>query len=283
MTEITTVTRSLRAARLQATLPRALVAILVLVLCAAGIRSILAPSATSVVASRADGPALDQGAEEFAQSFARVYLTWSDQEDQEQRQSALQPYLSNTLDPGAGVEPGSGTSESVSWTSVAGEQRDGAQTLVTVAAQTSDRMVYLSVPVARDSHGFLFVSAYPAMVGPPASDPTASLPVQPEITDSSLQTVVARAVTNYLAGNQANLLADLTPNALVSLPPQHLTVTSTEQATWVVQGRSVAIQVVAGDAHGNSWTLNYELGIEKLDRWFVRSIQVNPTFPGGTS
>jgi hypothetical protein len=280
MTEIQTVTRKLRAVRITASLPRVLASIVLLVLAVAGIRSIVARPTKTVVARSAAAPALDQGAEEFAQSFARAYLTWNGQ-SQGQRESALRPFLSSALDQDAGVQPGGG-SQSVGWTSVVGQQADGSQTLVTVVAQTSHGLVYLSVPVARDNHGFLFVSNYPAIVGPPASDTTAALPSQQQITDSALQTVVARAVTNYLAGNQANLLADLTPNALVSLPPQHMTVTNTQPATWTVPGRRVAIQVTTNDAHGNSWTLTYEVGVQKLDRWYVQSIQVDPTFQGGS-
>lgn len=283
MTEIKSTRRSLRAARLQATVPRALAALVALILCAAGVRSIVARQTTTVV-THSPASTVDQGAESFAEAFARSYLTWSSQsQSQSQRETALQPYLSNALDQNGGFQTGNASTESVSWTSVAGGQAIGGQTLVTVAAQTTDGMVYLSVPVGRDSHGFLFVSGYPAIVGPPASDPNASLPAQQQVTDSSLQTVVARAVTNYLAGNKANLLADLTPTALVSLPTRHMSVTTVQQATWVTPGSRVAIQVVANDSHGDSFTLSYELGVEKLDRWYVQSIQVDPTFKGGTS
>jgi Conjugative transposon protein TcpC len=256
-----------------------LAAILVLVLSFAGIRSILAPRTTTVVARPTASPTVDQGAEEFAQEFARAYLTFNGN-DTQQRESALKPFLSSTLDPDAGVQPGSG-SQSVRWTSVVGQQAAGQQTLVTVAVGTSNGLMYLNIPVARDKHGFLFVPNYPAFVGPPATNPSASLPSGEQITDASLQTVVARAVTNFLAGNQSNLLADLTPNALVSLPPRHMTVTDTQQATWITPGHSVAIQATATDSHGNSWTLTYEVGVEKLDRWYVQSVQVNPTFQGG--
>ncbi len=281
MTGPRTVTRSLRTVRLQAAWPRAAALTLVVILCIAGLRAILAPTPAPVVSRPASQPTLDQGAEAFAQAFTQAYLTWTPG-DSTQRQSALQPFLATGLDTAAGLEPGTG-SQGVSSTYVVGEQSGGNETLVTVAAQTTGGLVYLSVPVARDSHGFMFIPNYPALVGPPASDANASLPVQQQVDDASLQTVVERAVTNYLAGNQANLLADLTPNALVSLPQQHLTVTNTQPATWTIPGQRVAIQVTATDAHGTSWTLTYELNVEKLDRWYVQSIQVDPTFQGGTS
>jgi hypothetical protein len=277
----TTVTRSLRTVRLQAAWPKAAMLVLVVVLSVAGLRATLAPAPAPVVSKPAAQPAIDQGVEAFAQAFAHVYLTWTPG-DASQRQAALQPFLATGLETAGGVTPGSGTQNVLS-TYPVGEQSGGNETLVTVAAQTSGGLVYLSIPVARNSHGFMFISSYPAIVGPPASDANASLPAQQEVTDPSLQAVASRAVTNYLAGNQANLLADLTPNALVSLPQQHLTVGNTQQATWVIPGRRVAIQVTATDAHGTSWTLSYELDVEKLDRWYVQSIQVDPTFQGGTS
>jgi hypothetical protein len=261
-------------------MPRALAATVVVILSVAGLRSIVAPARTTVVAraSAARGP--DQGAEGFAQAFARAYLSWSSDSPGGQA-AALRPFLASGLDENGGVQPSA--SESVSWTAVVGEQASGSHTLVTVAAQTSAGLEYLSVPVARDQHGFLFVSSYPALVGPPASDPSASTPQQQQVNDSTLQTVVARAVTNYLAGNQANLLADLTPNALVSLPIQHMTVTQTQPATWIATGHEVAVQVTATDAHGDSMTLAYQVGVEKLDRWYVQSIQVDPTYEGDSS
>lgn len=275
------VTRSLRSIRIQAQAPRVVLLVLALVLSMAGLRAIISPARATVISRPSASPTVDQGVEGFAQAFTSAYLTWN-ATNPAQHESSLEPFLSSGLDANAGMQPGS-ASESVEWTYVVDEQTDGDQTLVTVGAQTTGGLIYLSVPVARDDHGFMFISAYPALVGPPASDTSASLPTQEQVTDSSLRTVVARAVTNYLAGNQTNLLADLTPNALVSLPPQHLTVTSTQPATWVVPGHRVAIQVSASDVNGNSWTLTYELDVEKLDRWYVQSIQVDPTFQGGIS
>ncbi len=280
MTAIRTSTRSLRSVRLQARAPRAVAAVVVLILSIAGIRSILAPARTTVIehASASRGP--DVAAAGFAQAFARVYLSWSSASPDGQA-AALHPFLASGLDQNGGLQPQK--SQSVSWTAVVGEQASENRTLVTVAAQTSTGLEYLSVPVSRDSNGFLYVSSYPALVGPPASDPSASAPQQQQVDDPALQTVVARAVTNYLGGNQANLLADLTPDALVSLPVEHMTVTQTQTATWVVPGRQVAIQVTATDSHGDAMTLSYEVNVEKRDRWYVQSIQVDPTYQGDGS
>ena len=215
MSRMTTGTESLRAIRLRAALPRAAAVLVVALLSAAGLRAAIAPAGTTIVSRRAQAPRVDPGAEVFAETFARAYLTWTDG-SQTQREAALRPYLSPSLDEDAGVHPGA--TQSVSWTAAVDEAADGPQTMMTVVAQTTSGLIYLSVPVARDHRGLLFVADYPAIIGPPASTADASLPQRAEVADPSLQTVVARAVRNYLAGNQQNLLADLTPRALVSLP-----------------------------------------------------------------
>ena len=279
MTSVPVTSRSLRAVRLRARIPRMAATTAVIILSIAGIRSIVAPPRRSVIVKASSQPTLDQGAELFAESFARAYLTW-DSTSQTAREAALSMYLSTTLNQDAGVQPVG--SETVSWTAIAGEQGEGSQTLVTVAADTSSGLTYLSVPVARDSHGFLFVPSYPALVGPPATDTSASLPTQQQVTTQALQTVVGRAVTNYLAGNQDNLLADLTPSAVVSLPVRRMTVTQVQPATWIVPGQRVAVEVTAADSLGNTMTLTYQVGVQKQERWYVQSIEVDPTFEGGS-
>lgn len=278
MSTPTIVTRSLRSVQFRARVPRAVALLLVVILCIAGLRAILAPARTEVVARPVAAPATDQGADGFAQAFTRAYLSWK-ADDSGAYQAAVSQYLS-----GAEAQslqaPGNG-SQTVQSTFVTGEQREGQQTLITIGAQTNHGLVYLSVPVARDRHGFLFIASQPAFVGPPASDTSASVSTGEQVNDPALQRVVNRSITNYLAGNRSNLLADLTQNALVSIPTQHLTVTDTQPATWVVPNRRVAIQVSADDTRGNTWTLTYELSVEKLDRWYVQSIQVDPTFQGG--
>ena len=108
------------------------------------------------------------------------------------------------------------------WTAAAGARRSGNRQTVTVAAQTSAGPVYLAVPVARDERGFLYVAAYPALVGPPATNTAADAPTEEDVEDPRLRDVVERAITNYLAGEKRNLLADLAPEAVVSLPAEPL-------------------------------------------------------------
>lgn len=273
------VTRRLRSVQFRARLPRAAALLVVVILCVAGLRAIVAPARPQVVSRPVAIRTADQGADAFAQAFAHAYLSWKGDDDQA-HQAAVAPYMSSTLANDDAVDPGR-RGQTVQSTFVAGEQADGRQTLITVGTQTNHGLMYLSVPVARDSHGFMYVSGYPAIVGPPAADTNGSVSAGEQVNDSALQTVVDRAITNYLSGNKTNLLADLTRNALVSMPTQHLKVTDTQPATWVTPNRRVAVQVSATDKHDNSWTLAYQLSVQNQGRWYVQSIQVDPTFQGG--
>jgi hypothetical protein len=274
-------TTSFRAARVRARIPRIVAAVLVCLLSAAGLRVILSGPPQPAPARTITTPAGDQGATSFAEAFTRAYLTW-DAEDPAARERSLAPFLGSALDQDGGVQPGTGDSQRVNWTAVLGDRRDGTRRLITVMAQTSNGLMYLSVPVARDQRGFLSIAGYPAIVGPPAVDKDQQQPSEDEVDDAALQTVVTRALTNYLATNERNLLADLTPDAVVSLPSAALKVTHVDEITWVKPGRRVAMQVDAQDGRGTSWTLRYELDVLKRDRWYVRSLQVNPTFQGGS-
>jgi hypothetical protein len=277
-----TVTRSLRIVRLQALAPRLLVSTALVVLCVAGLRAIVAAPRTLPPPPSAPAPRQqDLGAEAFAQSFVRSYLTW-DAADLAARSSSLRGFLNSGLDEDAGLTPADGTSQSVRSTEVLGTHGSGGELAVTVAAQTSAGTTYLTVPVLRDQRGFLSIAGYPALVGPPATDLNTEPPQGQDVEDTALQAVVTRAVTNYLAGERRNLLADLTPDAVVSLPPRPMRVTSTDRIAWVQTGKRVAVDVVAQDAEKSSWTLGYELDVRKNDRWYVRSIQVDPTFQGGS-
>jgi len=274
-------TGSLRNARMRARIPRVVAMVFVALLSATGVRVILsgppqAPAARTIVA-----PSGDQGATSFAEAFTRAYLTW-DGDAPDARERDLKAFLGSGLDADGGVQPTAGQSQSVSWTSVLGARREGTRRLVTVMAQTSSGVTYLNVPVQRDRRGFLAVAGYPAIVGPPAVDADQQQPAEDEVEDGALKTVVTRALTNYLAANQRNLLADLTPDAVVSLPSAALKLRQVDDVTWVKSRRRVAVQVQAQDDHGTTWTLRYELDVLQRDRWYVRSLQVNPTFQGGS-
>jgi hypothetical protein len=167
----------------------------------------------------------------------------------------------------------------VAWTAVASERRVGSRTTVVVAVETNGEMIHLAVPVERDKRGFLAVATYPALVGAPATNADISPPAERDVDDPELRAVTERAVRNYLAGQRRNLAADLADGAIVALPSRRLTVESVESITWAA-GRRVAVQVRASDARAANWTLRYELAVLRRERWYVRSLQINPRSKG---
>jgi hypothetical protein len=272
---------SLRVISMRARAPRLLLGTLVLILCIAGVRNIFGGSRATEAAPVARPARYDVGAASFAQSFASAYLTWGPTIPEQQRTTALKPFLAQGLEADAGLAPSSKSTETVNSTQVAEESRAGAITDVLVVAETSSGTQYLSVPVTRDERGLLSVISYPAMVGPPATDVTISAPNLSPVEDQGLETVVSRGLRNYLTGEAANLRADLTGEAVVSLPSQPLTVEDIESVSWFVPGRIVAVQVDAEDRQGAELTLTYQVGVVRKDRWYIDSIQVDPTLKGG--
>jgi hypothetical protein len=276
-------TRSLRRVRLTAAAPRFLALALVAILALAGLRVIVAgPPTAPVTRAVRPTPPPDLGAQAFAQAFVRDYLTWSAEGGAAEREGRLRPYLGGTLDGDGGLTPAHDTSQTVAWTAVGGVRRTGHDEQVLVVAGTSHGQVHLSVPVSRNDQNFLGVANYPALVGAPpvnTKDPGGSSNEQ-DVDDPGLQTVAERAVTNFLAGEQQNLLADLTPDAVVSLPQQRLRVTQVQHASWADPQRIAAIEVQAQDGRGDTWTLRYLLEVRRSDRWYVRSLHLDPTTGG---
>jgi hypothetical protein len=122
----------------------------------------------------------------------------------------------------------------------------------------------------------LAVTTWPSFVGPPAVQQAYTSPSLTAVTDPSLITVVTRAITNYLAGDQSDLQADLATGAEVTYPVQQLEVTGPPVAVESTGPGGVLITVRAADAEGASYTLAYEMGVEKTERWYVNSIEVIP-------
>jgi hypothetical protein len=274
-------TRSLRAERLRALAPRLVFGVTLGILALAGLRAaVMGPPAPAAAPRVAAVP--DQGAQGLAEGFARAYLSW-DASHPEARERALRPFLSDSLETDGGLAPASGTQRSVSWTAAVAEQRRGSRRTITVAVGSSDGPIYLAVPVDRDARGLLSVGASPALVGPPPVDRSPEAEDEEEVEDGRLSAVATRAVSNYLARERADLLADLAPEATVSLPAQRLSVRSEDPVTWAVPDRRVAVQVQAEDELRNRWTLRYELEVSRRDRWYVRSLHVDPTNQGGRS
>lgn len=270
------VTRSARANRAFARGPRLLVLSAVGVLAIAGARVAIAGTDRPLAIARASAPFPDLVAQGFAQSFARAYLTW-DARRPELHAKQVAPYVSRTLDPGAGLQPPDRGSQGVLWTAVVQDRAVGYRVrMITVAAQTTRSLVHLAVPVQRGARGLLIVPRYPALVGPPVSDPAQRVGTEKEVEDTALRTVAARTVTNYVEGERDNLRADLDRATVVSLPTAALRVRSVDAVAWAA-ARRVAVTVAAEGADGTAWTLRYELSVVRRDRWYVRAISIDPT------
>lgn len=267
--------------RLARELPRALLCAASLAGLLASARFALAPPRPVQARAGRTAPPPDLAAQGYAQLFARRYLTW-DASDPEAHQRALAPFLGVGMEAGAGLQPPPNGEEQVQWTAVVQERAAApAVHVYTVAAQTdTDGLVYLTVPIGRASGGALELAGYPAFVGAPASTPgaAASAGGSREVSDPALRTVVERALRNYLAGAGAELAADLTGAARVSLPAQPLSLEAMQRLDWSPEGGgAVSATVQAQDARGARYTLAYTLDVVLLaGRWEVAAIQMDP-------
>jgi len=270
---------SARRARLGAAAPRYLASAVLFGFFAIGLRTAFLSPAVSAP-SRPPLRGADAPSEDFALQFARAYLTY-DAADPSLRERALAPFLSQGLAADGGFSAAAGA-QRVLWAEVASDQRalTGGR-LITVAAQLSTQSlpVYLAVSVRHEAGQSLELLGYPALIGAPAIDSSYSPPARSAVTDPAVLEVVDRVIHNYLAGDAAELKADLSVDATVTLPTQRLALQSVEQTLWV-GGRgsgAVLLTAAATDPRGNTYTFTYELGIVYRERPYVDFIEVVPT------
>lgn len=250
--------------RVRARVPRYAFVIAVAVVALVGVRELVSPEQAPAPA----GPApVDRALEDFAEGFARAYLSY-DATRPRMRERALRRYTPDELGSDAGYAPPARGAQSVSWTRVSQNQEalaGGRIVVVAAGLDGEDRTVYLAVPVKRGSGGVLAMAGYPALVGAPmtARPPLAA---REEVEDGEIAAVVERVIGNYLAGESADLEADLSPTARVALPGDELRRASVEELVWARGDASGAVlaTVSARGSDGSSWTLTYELGLERL-------------------
>jgi hypothetical protein len=269
---------SVRRMRFLARAPRWLAGAVVVVLILAGLRTVVLGAPAPRI-ERLLEPASDNiGTEAFAEAFARTYLTWNGSGETQAYDQSLALYNPQFAD-GQGAQP-SNAPQRVSWSRVVQDEPSALQgsRIVTVALQVlpGSRTLYLAVPVNRAQDGALAVTTWPSFVGAPAVQPAPTMPDLTAVTDPNLITVVTRAITNYLAGDQDNLQADLAPGAEVTFPAQQLQVSGPPLAVQSTGPGGVLITVRATDAQDASYTLAYEVGVELTERWYVDSIEVIP-------
>jgi Conjugative transposon protein TcpC len=269
---------SVRRMRLKARAPRLLVGAVAVALTLAGLRTVVFGTPAPRIERFYEPTSNDIGIEGFAETFARAYLTWGGSGNAQTYYQSLALYNRQFAED-SGVQP-SNNPQRVTWSRVLQDQPSALEgsRIVTVALQLTpgDRTCYLAVPISRAQNGALAVTTWPSFVGAPAVQQAPAPPSLPAVTSPNLITVVTRALTNYLAGDQNDLQADLAPGAEVTFPAQQLQVTGPPVSVQSTGPGGVLVTVRAADAQGASYTLAYEIGVQKTERWYVDSIEVIP-------
>jgi hypothetical protein len=276
---VTVTARSMWRIRVSRELPRYLLQALALAGLLASMRFAIDPPRPRIArTSTPSSASVDRGAEGFASLFVRHYLTWNSR-DPEAHRLALAPFLSSSMETEAGLRPPQSGEQQVQWTQVVQARALGPDEHVyTVAAQTDTAgLLYLTVSVVRVSGGGLALAGYPAFVGAPSSTPAVLVEHLQEVEDPALQTVVTRALRNYLAGSESELVADLSAGTRVSLPGLTLVLESVQSLDWSAPGRVVLAVVRVREERGAQYTLGYELDVvSDAGRWEISAIQMNP-------
>ena len=272
-------TVSLRALRWRAAYNRHLATVLLLALCGLGVWRTMNPPARVVVRDRATTQ-VDFAAGAYARRFAVAFLSFSST-DPGARSRALSEFDARSDGAsGEGYLAGARGSRRVLGSEVVQRQvaPQGARYVIGVDTVPDGRM-YLAVTVTRDRSGALQIVGFPALVGAPLQGPAAPDPSGTPVDDADVSTVATRALRNYLAGRVDDLPADLTRDAVISVPAQPLRLLRVSELRWE-RGvpDSVLATVAARDRDGSQLTLTYELALSRAQtRWFVAGIHTNPT------
>lgn len=263
-----------RRQRLAARVPRLIALSALCIVCLVGIKHLIQGAPPQIVKTAPAAGVDDRAAAAFAEQFTRTYLTYRpDRADQ--RAEALAAFPSSGLSDDFGYTPA--RKQTVLWTAVSQQHRSSIEhaSTFTVSAGLSDgSTVNLSVPVGRDRKRLLFVAAYPSLVAGPARADQPDAPTLETVEDPAIAGVLERAVTNFLAGAENNLSADLAAGALIWAPKDRpLTVTSVDSQEWLDAARTRALVTVSAvDQDGASYQLSYEVGVVVADRPYVNSI-----------
>ncbi len=226
----------------------------------------------------------DDEARAFALQFARAYLTFTPRHP-EYHEISVRPYLAQDLREDAALElPTRGPSQTVTSAAVARAQPAGRdRALVTVAATVLNRTIttrYLTVPVARDSHGGLVVFDYPSFSSPPpegavSSDPPAAL----SSGSAEIQDLLRRFFAAYLDAQSIDQLSYfLTRTANVTALAQRYQLREIVSFAQLGEGegphRTVLVTLRARDPDTSvSYTLRYRVELVRQDRWYVNEIE----------
>jgi hypothetical protein len=268
---------SVRLARLRAVAPRYVAIAVLAILLLLGLRSLLWPPQPQ---SASLPTAADLPSRSFALQFARAYLTY-DANRPGARLRDLAAFVPADLDRAAGMFPQSG-SQRVLWVEISSDQpalAGGRVLTVAAGLSTQSLPVYLAIPVRHPPNRPVSLTGYPGFVGAPLVDTASSPPSHEDVSSPAIAEVVTRVLRNYLAASTVNLKADLTDDAVVTLPTISLRLERLDQLVWLGGEGSGAVlaTVMAQDANGVSYTLTYEVGLVHGERPYVSFIEVIPT------
>jgi len=268
---------SVRLARLRAAAPRYLAIGVLAVLLLLGLRSLVSPP-------RASTPSLPASADlpsrSFALQFARAYLTYNSNHPGA-RLRELAALVPDNLDRNGGSLPESGR-QTVLWANIASDQPSiaGGRVITVAAGLSTQRLpAYLAIPVRHPHNGRVSLGGYPSFVGSPLVDTTAQSQSLEDVSNRVISEVVTRVLRNYLDASAANLRADLSDDAIVTLPTVSMHLERLDQLAWLGGTNSSAVlaTVTARDSKHVTYTLTYEVGIVHGDRPYVNFIEVIPT------
>lgn len=249
------------------------------VVCGLGLWRTIDPPARVVVRER-PAAGVDLALSVYAARYAKAYLSFS-ATDPQARTRALSEFGGGHGDPtGEGDLPGTRGARRAQGAEVVQAAGVPQGTRFTVGVDTiPDGRIYLAVTATRDQSGALRIVGLPAVVGGPLQAAPLPDPGGREVTASDVQEVVTRALRNYLAGRVSDLPADLTPEAVISVPAQALRLERVSELRWEPRiPDSVLATVTAADPHGARLSLTYELALHRSpERWFVAAIHTNPT------
>jgi hypothetical protein len=241
-----------------------------------GVESILYPaSETPQAPAGTEGSPLGQASSAFAVGFARAYLS--------------EPALRNLSDHFAeGAAPGAGANtpgRDVAQAEVAQTHRlGGGRAIVTVACELlGGRVLYLAVPIVRNSAGEVAALGAPSLVAAPETARVEAERTQPLSGPDAgaIGELVDRFLAVYVSATApADLSYYVVPGASVT-PLGGLLLIGTphvrEPDDEGGPGRTVIASVHAHDeTSGVTYVLSYRLELVKRERWYVSAVEGAP-------
>lgn len=272
--EVAIRTHGIRRLRVAAALPRCTLALLAALGILASARMLVDPPRAAPAQVAVAGEARDRAAEAYAVLFARRYLSW-DAADPGASARVLEGFAGAALEAAAGLSLPATGAQRVLWAEVAqAREPSRGEHVYTIAAETRpEGLLYMTVTVARTAEGALELAGYPAFVGAPDAVAARSQQRSRPVGEAALETVVRRALANYLAGAGSELAADLAPGAAVAAPALQLQLLSVQRIVWAPGGAVTAV-LQAQDRRGVRYTLAYEVDVARAQgRWEISAIQ----------